>query len=174
MLKFSRVMAVLGLLALSSHAFAASDVDVKFEGSEHYTDAVLYSNASGSNVDEQVVKQFSATFQKLGSRYLNGDQKLYIVIENIDLAGRFDAFNSYANSPSRVRIKDPASWPHVALRYVLVQPGQPDVSKEVKIADQQYLNRAGVNASSDQLKAEKNMLGDWFRREFGNSSVTMM
>lgn len=171
MLKSICAAAILGLLGISSYTLAGGDVDVKFEGSGRYTDAFLQRSHADGLIDEQVAKQFTSTLQGLGLKYLRDGEKLYIVIENVDLAGRFDPFTVNA---SHVRFKNELYWPKVALRYVLVRPGQPDVSRDVDVVDRDYLNKAGVSLSSDQLKSEKSMLRDWFRQEFGNAEVTMM
>ncbi|PYB73875.1 DUF3016 domain-containing protein [Pseudomonas sp. LB-090624] len=159
--------AVLLALSLDSMAQAAppAQVEVRFDHPEKFRDASLDSHGYARGADDHVMKTLGQYLQKLGQRYLPADERLVIVIRDIDLAGRFEPWHSQAYD---VRFMREITWPTIELSYTLSQPGKPDQQAEERVSDKMYLSRPGRAASSsDRLFAEKAMLDDWFRQRFG-------
>lgn len=159
-------LATLSLMAFNSLAQTAAtpNVEVTFDKPEHFRDASLDSNGYQRGADAYVMKELSAYLVKLGQRYLPAGQTLRIDIRDIDLAGRYEPWNSYAYD---VRFMREITWPTIELNYTLSQPGKPDQQAQERVSDKMYLSRPGRQvSSSDRLFAEKAMLDDWFRQRF--------
>ncbi|MGE7989530.1 DUF3016 domain-containing protein [Pseudomonas sp. NPDC089554] len=140
-----------------------ANVEVHFDHPEKFRDASLDSRGYERGADAQVIKALTEHLQKLALRYLPPGQQLRIDIRDIDLAGRYEPWNSRAYD---VRFMREITWPSIDLSYTLSQPGRPDQQAEERVSDKMYLSRPGRQASSDRLYAEKSMLGDWFRQRF--------
>lgn len=138
-------------------------VDVHFDHPEKFRDASLNSRGYERGADAQVIEALSEHLQALAQRYLPPGQQLRIDIRDIDLAGRYEPWNSQAFD---VRFMREITWPTIDLSYTLSQSGRPDQRAEERVSDKMYLSRPGRQASSDRLYAEKTMLADWFRQRF--------
>ncbi|MCY1285948.1 hypothetical protein D9M68_197070 [compost metagenome] len=165
-------LAVAAVLAGVSLEIAAQPaVEVNFAQPEKYRDASLRGYGYGYGADEFVLKEIRATFEKLGERYLSPGQTLHITVQDIDLAGRYEPWHTYAYD---VRFMRDVTWPSMKLSYQLSQDGKPLASEDdVRVNDMFYLQRPGRSVhSSDRLYAEKAMLNDWFRERFANQRVS--
>ncbi|MBO3277539.1 DUF3016 domain-containing protein [Pseudomonas schmalbachii] len=161
------VAAVLAGLSLELAGQPAVEVD--FVHPERYRDASLRNPGYGRGADDFVLKEFRATFEKLAARYLPPGHSLHIEVRDIDLAGRYEPWHPNVYD---VRFMRDITWPSVQLHYQLLQDGKPVASGDQRVSDMFYLQRPGRTAhSSDRLYAEKAMLDDWFRRQFGDQKV---
>ncbi|WP_175650140.1 DUF3016 domain-containing protein [Pseudomonas sp. Marseille-P9899] len=160
-MRLALTFATLVMLALNSMAYAASpSVEVNFIQPEKFRDASLRSNGYERGADEQVMKALRSYLESLGTRYLTAGQTLRIDIRDIDLAGRYEPWQTNANS---VRFMRDITWPSIDLHYTLQQQGQIVKQADVRVDDKFYLQRPGRVGTSDQLYSEKAMLNDWFR-----------
>ncbi|CAM3882422.1 hypothetical protein CCOS865_02955 [Pseudomonas reidholzensis] len=147
-----------------AHGISTARVEVRFDHPEKFRDASLNSQGYERGADAEVIKALTQHLQTLGQRYLQPGQQLRIDIRDVDLAGRFEPWNSYAYD---VRFMREITWPTIDLSYTLSQPGRPDQQAEERVSDKMYLSRPGRQvSSSDRLYAEKAMLNDWFRQRF--------
>lgn len=154
-------VAALALLALHSMAYAApSNVEVNFIQPEKFRDASLRGDGYARGADPAVLKELSGYLQTLGARYLPAGQTLRIDIRDIDLAGRYEPWQTNAYS---VRFMRDITWPSIDLHYALQQQGQVLKQADARVDDKFYLQRPGRVGASDRLYAEKAMLNDWFR-----------
>jgi len=160
------IFVALSLAATSSLAqtSAAPSVEVIYDNPEHFRDASLDSNGYERGADQQVMKELRSYLQTLGKRYLPPGQTLRIDIRDIDLAGRYEPWHPQAYS---IRFMRDITWPSIDLHYVLSQQGQPLSQADARVTDKFYLQRPGRSANSDRLYAEKAMLEEWFRKQFG-------
>ncbi|WP_414155442.1 DUF3016 domain-containing protein [Pseudomonas sp. BNK-43-a] len=160
-------LACAALLVLAYDSMAQgippAQVQVSFEHPEKFRDASLNSPGYERGADPEVMKALTRHLEKLGQRYLQPGQRVHIDIRDIDLAGRYEPWNSQAYN---VRFMREITWPTIDLSYTLVQPGQPERKAEERVSDKMYLSRPGRVGSSDRLYAEKAMLDDWFRQRF--------
>ncbi|CAD5110524.1 DUF3016 domain-containing protein [Zestomonas carbonaria] len=163
-------LAVCSLLAgLPLQLAAQSAVEVSFTNPEKFRDANLRGRGYGYGADDFVLKEIRATFEKLGERYLGPGQTLRIDVQDIDLAGRYEPWRAHAYD---VRFMRDITWPSMKLHYELSQDGKPLASGDARLSDMSYLQRPGRSVnSSDRLYAEKVMLNDWFRKQFGDRRV---
>jgi hypothetical protein len=162
------------LMALSVNSMAQgtppAQVVVHFEHPEKFRDASLDSAGYERGADDYVMKTLTQYLQTLGQRYLQPGQQLVIDIRDIDLAGRFEPWNSRAYD---VRFMRDITWPTIDLSYTLSQPGKAEQQAQERVSDKMYLSRPGRAASSnDRLYAEKAMLNDWFRQRFAAHPAT--
>lgn len=154
----------IALVGLSLEAAAKPNVEVNYDHPEHFRDASLRDRGYGA--DEFVLKEIRSTFEKLGERYLPPGQTLRIEVQDIDLAGRYEPWRTEAYD---VRFMRDITWPSLRLRYQLSQDGKPLASGDTRVNDMSYLQRPGrATHGNDRLYAEKAMLEEWFRREFGD------
>jgi hypothetical protein len=153
------------MLACSLFAGAASAVQaavtVQFVNPENFEDVAL----SPRDRDD-ILRDFERHFAKLGQRLPPG-QDLSVEVLDIDLAGRLQ--------PSRAAMQDirvlrgGADWPRMHLRYTLTSNGQVLRSGDVQLRNQMYLDRLPNYLSGDNLRYEKQMIDDWFYKEFNLS-----
>ena len=107
-----------------------------------------------------MLKQLRSHLEALGTRYLGEGQTLRVDIRDIDLAGRYEPWQSQAPS---VRFMRDITWPSIDLHYRLEQQGQVLKEADARVDDKFYLQRPGRVGSNDSLYAEKAMLNDWLR-----------
>jgi hypothetical protein len=147
-----------GLLMLSAGAASAGTVSVAFSHPGDYQDMPF------SPVDrEQVMKELSDHFERLGKRLPQG-QELRIDVLDVDLAGRIYP-NFRGRGDLRV-LRGGADWPHMLVRYSLVSGGQVIATGEDQLSDMTYLGRINRYSDGDALRYEKRMIDDWFTQKF--------
>ena len=154
-------LAIFAALTCNSMAYAATaNVEVNFVQPEKFRDASLRGDGYARGADQQVMKQLRDYLESLGAHYLPPGQSLRIDIRDIDLAGRYEPWQSNAYS---VRFMRDITWPSIDLHYTLQQQGQVVKQADARVDDKFYLQRPGRIGASDPLYAEKTMLKDWFR-----------
>ncbi|AXQ28771.1 DUF3016 domain-containing protein [Solimonas sp. K1W22B-7] len=157
-----RVPTVLASLALLLPlAVSAAGVELQYVQPDRYTDAGL--RPMEREPSAALKRELETELQRLGQRYLLPDQTLTLEILDLDLAGQFRWWDA---SRGEVRVMSAATWPRIRLRYRLMADGRELAKGEESISDRDYLNAVSAR-SSDPLRYEKNMLGDWFRSRFG-------
>jgi Protein of unknown function (DUF3016) len=144
-------LTLLAAITLATPANAA--VEVTFGGS-NYTDATVRGMPALGSI-RTILKQ-------LGARYLSRGDKLSITVLDVDLAG----MDLSSMGPSRLRVLNGATPPRITLRYRLTRNGKVVASGEDALSDQMYLSRPCAGLSTDELRFEKEMLDDWFRKNF--------
>jgi hypothetical protein len=113
---------------------------------------------------EQVLRQLSEYLVSLGQKLPEG-QQLKIEVTDIDLAGRLIPSRRTGND---LRVMNGgADWPRITLRYTLEAEGKVLSSGEANLSDMNYLNKASRISSSEPLRYEKQMIADWFSKQFG-------
>lgn len=157
------------LLAAAQAAFA--DINVRFENAEHYTDLAL-SGAATPRVQADLLQQFEAHFRKLAPQYLPAGDKLDLVVEDIDMAGGFEPWQT-PNATNARFIRD-IYPPRIKLNYRWYgQDGQLKAENQEQISDLNYLILLDSvrYLNNDPLRYEKAMLDRWLAREFGGNGV---
>ena len=174
----SPTLVVAGMLALPALAQAvpaqpqpATDaaptpVTVSFIKPEKFVDAT---SEYRSNTREQVTKDIAAYLAELGKRYLPEGQRLEIEITDIDLAGRYEPWQTNFRD---TRFMHDVTWPRINLRYRLIGASGELAHGEEAVSDMQYLMNPGLRSSNDRLRYEKSMLDNWFRNRFSGSAGT--
>lgn len=142
------------LLALAAGA-APAGATITFTEPDKFADVPF------SSVERQrVLDDLSRYIVKLASK-LPANQQLTVEVLDIDLAGQVDP-HIRGRDDLRV-LRGGADWPQMRLRYSLEQDGKVLKSGEERLADMNYLNRAGYLGSETSLRYEKQMLESWFR-----------
>lgn len=137
-----------------------ADVTVNFIAPEKFADAT-YENRTGTR--EKVTRDIAAQFVKFGQRHLAPGQRLEIEVLDVDLAGRYEPWQSEARD---VRFMRDVTWPRINFKYRLLGPEGEIASGEENLSDMQYLRRPGVGLSQDRLRYESSMLEGWFSKRF--------
>ena len=157
---------LIALLVAGLSAPAGAVVEVDFKGADSYTDAGT--RGYGGRANTRVLEEISAHLQALGARYLAPDQHLTVEIRDVDLAGRFEPWHSYAYD---VRFMREITWPRIELHYVLREGERILAERDESVMDMQYLRHANGYFDSDRLRYEKRMLDDWFRSRFARAEI---
>jgi hypothetical protein len=141
---------------------AAATVEVSFVHPERYTDASI-DGGYGSKASESALREIRTYLEKLGDRYLKPDQRLTIEVLDIDLAGRYEPWRTFAYD---VRLLRGATWPRIKVRYSLKEGDAVLVKAEETVTDLNYLRNIAARNANGRLPYEKAMLEDWFRARF--------
>jgi hypothetical protein len=150
-------------LAAAATPALAGTVAVRFVEPTRYSD-VRDARLSTAEVQKPLEEALVA----LGSQ-LPGNQRLEIDITDVDLAGEIEPIGPRMDM---VRVMRSHTWPRIAMHYTLRDAGgQALRSAELTVSDMDYLNNSRPMGSSDPLRYEKQMLSDWFRREFANQNA---
>lgn len=155
----------LALLALPLPASAA--VEVSFLAPERFVDAGRYPGER-AKPGGGALRELALHLERLGETRLPADRTLKVEVLNVDLAGRFEPWRATAYD---VRIMREATWPRVALRYVLEQDGRELARGEETLSDLNYLDRPAGRLARDPLRFEKAMLDDWFCARFADGGT---
>lgn len=145
-------------LSLAAPTTLAGDVSVAYLAPEKYQDVGLHKTDADSNL-----RALEQHFQKLGKRYLPSSQTLKVEILDIDLAGRYEPWQSPPLHDVRIMRSNGAAWPVIKLRYTLSEGDRVLKQGEESVSDVNYLDRVKTYSESDALRYEKQMLEDWFR-----------
>lgn len=115
---------------------------------------------------QSLMDELSKHLADLGSRVIPAGQRLEIRFTNIDLAGDFEPWHGPQFDDIRI-LKD-IYMPRMELEYRLVEATTGAVIREgtVKLTDMAYLMNLARLPSQDALHHDKQMFGDWVRREF--------
>jgi len=148
-----RKAAVAGLLALAAGA-ASAEVTVKYIDSDKFADLPF-----APWERERVLDELTEYFGKLGEKLPEG-QDLAIEVTDIDLAGR--EYPSPRSGRDLRVLKGMADWPMMKLSYTLSQNGQTLKTGDARLSDMNYMQRINRFSSGDSLRAEKQMIDDWF------------
>jgi hypothetical protein len=154
---------IAGLLLGSSAALAqAGVVEVRFVDPAHYSD-VRDAHFPRADIEQPL----AAHLQGLGDKLLAPEEKLEIEVTDVDLAGEIEPVGPRLE---QVRVMRSHTWPRMTLRYTLRdRDGTALRSAELRLSDMNYLDNARPVSAGDPLRYEKQMLSDWFRREFNTS-----
>lgn len=145
-------------LALATCGAALAEVNVTYVKPEQFSDVPYGVRERG-----QVMKDLTAHFTYLGKQ-LPAGQTLKVEVLDVDLAGWV-----YPRrwGPDDIRVlRGGADWPHMHLRYTLEEEGKVLRSGDSELANMMYQQRMNRYPSDDALRYEKQMLDDWFQKEF--------
>jgi len=152
-----------GLLLGGSAALAqAGVVEVRFVDPDHYRDV-----RDAHFVRADIEQPLTAHLQALADKLLDPQQKLEIEVTDLDLAGEIEPVGPHLE---QLRVMRSHTWPRITLRYTLRSgDGTALRSAELHLSDMNYMENARLGSAGDPLRYEKQMLTDWFGREFGTS-----
>jgi hypothetical protein len=150
----------LGLLALctmacAAPALAAGSAQVSYVQPEMFTDAGF-----GSFERERTLQSLTQHLQALGKRLPDG-QTLRVEVLDVDLAGEV-----WPRGANEVRVlRGRADWPHMSLRYTLLDGSRTLKAGDAQLADMNYLFDAHRLTQYGDLPYEKRMLDRWFKEQ---------
>lgn len=159
-------LTILAIPLLVAAQAACADIKVRFENAEHYTDLAL-SGAATPRIQADLLQQFEAHFRKLALQYLPAGDTLDLVVEDIDMAGAFEPWQT-PNATNTRFIRD-IYPPRIKLNYRWYgQDGQLKAENQEQISDLNYLILldSAHYLNNDPLRYEKAMLDRWFANAF--------
>ena len=136
---------------------ASAEVTVNYVNMEQFADL-----PSGEWERKEILKNLADYIKKLGADLPAGTD-MTVNIYNVDLAGREYPGNR-ASGDMRV-LEGKSDWPLIELQYALSSKGQVFDSGTAQISDVTYMNRkVKLSQENDNLRYEKRMLQDWFKK----------
>jgi len=145
---------VLGGMLVGSAAMAAP-ASVTFSHPEQFSDVPL-----SAWERERLLKQLGAHFDVLAER-LPAGQTLKVEVLDVDLAGRMN-LTSIGHPDLRI-LGTGADWPHMRLRFSVMEGERVLKSGEDNISNMAYLDKVNRYLKDDTLRYEKQMLDDWYK-----------
>ncbi len=143
------------LAAVSSSVLAAGSAQVTYVQPEKFTDAGF-----GSIERERTLQALTQHFEALGRRLPDG-QTLRVEVLDVDLAGEV-----WPRGARDVRVlRGGADWPHMTLRYTVLDGTRTVKAGEARLADMSYLFSPQRTQQYGDLPYEKRMLDSWFKEE---------
>jgi len=150
----SLLRTLLYVALLFSAAGARAEVSVKFDHPEEYFDMPVLER-------DRLLKGLTDHFKRLGE-HLPAGQDLRIEVTDLHLAGRTHPGSRLGGE---VRfMHGGADWPSMHLRYTVEANGQALKNGEEDLSNMDYLQRMNNYPNEDNLRYEKQMLDDWYRR----------
>ena len=159
---------LLAALAVAPAAAQAAAVTVTFAHPETYTDlrlACVSRKTDARSLIGDIEKYLVTTATPL----LAPGQRLEITVTNVDMAGDIEDWRG----PGRcdVRIMKDTDPPRIDLSFRLLDGSGREIRAGArKLRDSNYLVDAGPANSTDHLRYEKALLGDWLRAELGRGA----
>ncbi len=143
------------LFTACAGAAAVGSAQVSYVEPEKFTDA-----GHGSFDRNRTLQSLTQHLEALGKRLPDG-QSLRIEVLDVDLAGEV-----WPRGPNEVRVlRGRADWPHLTLRYTLLDGSRTVKAGEAKLADMNYLFSQPAVQQYGDLPFEKRMLDRWFNEQ---------
>lgn len=149
-----RYAAVAALLLCTASA-ASAGATVTYAQPDKFTDVPF-----AEWERERVLKELNSHFDKLAAR-LPAGQELKVEVLNLDLAGQIK--HNYGGTQDLRVLRGGADWPHMHLRYTILDNGQVLKQGDERLSNMSYLQRMNTYDRNDTLRYEKQMLDDWFK-----------
>jgi hypothetical protein len=163
---------IFSLMLVSAFAAAKGNVEINWQNPEKYSD-VRSPSMSNAKYRAQVFKQLDEYFNELAAD-LTDNQTLKINVTNLDLAGQVwpASFVGLGHSSSDVRLIKSIDIPRMRFSYQLLdQSGVVIKEADADLKDMSFQDRHNPFFNSESLRYEKNMVKQWFEREFPDFSV---
>ncbi len=164
-MKRFKVLVLSILITIPLQSFAGSSV--KWSSPENYTD-VEATDGSQKRFEKRVFNNLEKHLVKL-SESLPSSQKLYITVEDLDLAGRvLPGYVSGFNDVRETRVIKSIDFPSIKFSYRVVGANEQEVSSgNVELQDLAFQNKIHTRKiARDYLGYEKRLLSDWFNKTF--------
>lgn len=149
------------LCAAAAAAVHAGSVEVSFDPAAAFTDAGQSRGEREANVGA-----LAGHLKSLGTRLPGDNQVLRVQLLDVDLAG---SVRPVGRTGQQQRIvTGGADWPHVRLRYTLLEGDRELRSGEETLSDLNYTWRGAAQggASAEPLRHEKRLITEWFESRF--------
>lgn len=152
---FKRTLLATVMTATTATALAGGIAQVSYVEPEKFTDA-----GWDRSDRERTLQTLTQHFDMLGKRLPDG-QTLRVEVLDVDLAGEV-----WPRGVREVRVlRGGADWPHMTLRYTVLDGTRTVKAGEARLADMSYLFSQRRVAQYGDLPYERRMLDDWFRLE---------
>ena len=150
----------LGLLAAAmaataAPALSAGSAQVTYVKPEQFADTGF-----GSFDRDRALQSLTQHFDALAKQLPDG-QTLRVEVLDVDLAGEV-----WPRGGHEVRVlRGRADWPHITLRYAVLEGTRTVKAGEARLADMNYLFSPQRTQRYGDLPYEKRMLDTWFKEE---------
>lgn len=165
------MLAVCVAVAFSANSFAAverqANLMVNWQNVEKYSDVHAADSHQGK-FEARTFKSLEKSLKSMAKKLPKG-QSLSITVNDLDLAGMvLPGYSQGLDNPRDVRVIRSIDYPRMSFDYELIGAnGKVLRSAQVSLKDMQFQNRIrSAKFKRDSLGYEKNMLKNWFAREF--------
>lgn len=164
-MKYIAGMLLFLVVNLPLGAESTQKISVNFINPENFTDVAL-SGANTDNTRQYLMAKLRDYLVSLGSEKLPGGSRLTVDILDIDMAGRFEPWQTPQLINTRF-IRD-IYPPRIKLHYVLADTqGNTLADADDTLSNLTYLQNADPGfINNDPLRYEKTLLRRWFEQRF--------
>jgi len=156
-------MALLGMPAMAATTAAPANVTVSYDHPEQFTETRKVRALAPTRDDESYLKTLKAYIENRAGKMLPPDERLDIVVTDIDRAGNFEPWRR--GPLQEVRIIKDIYPPRIDLRFRLL-----DASGKVlregtrKLRDPGFLTDSSTSSDTDSLRYEKRLIDRWLNK----------
>lgn len=158
--------ALIALLMCHGLSFSAGAavLEIEWIDTDSYRDIRAASEAQ-KQFEERVIANLSDYFREAAAEYLPGDQRLYVRITDLDLAG--DVFYFFSRYNREVRVVRDIFFPSIEFSYELRDAGDRILMRgEENVKDMGFLFSGVYSLRNPPFNYEKRLIEDWFKRTF--------
>lgn len=156
---------------LLAEAESSSNIQVNWQNAEQFTD-VRAADSHQGKFETRTFKSLEKSLKKMAKKLPKG-QSLSISVNDLDLAGMvLPGYAQGFDTPRDIRVIRAIDYPKIQFDYQLVDhTGKVLRASKVDLKDMQFQDRfRNAKLKRDSLGYEKNMLKNWFAKEFGIKS----
>ena len=156
-------MALLGMPAMAATTTAPANVTVSYDHPEQFTETRKIHALAPIRDDESYLKTLKAYIENRAGKMLPPDERLDIVVTDIDRAGNFEPWR---RGPMReVRIIKDIYPPRIDLRFRLLDANGKVLREGTrKLRDPGFLTDSGTSSDTDSLRYEKRLIDRWLNK----------
>jgi hypothetical protein len=147
--------------------YAQGQVEVEWDNPKKYRD-VRATSGTSHKFRQSTFKKLDEYLLKLAEALPDG-HKLMFKVTDLDLAGQVwpASFAGFGHGATDIRVIKSVDVPRMNFNYELLGvTGEVLQHAEVKLKDLSFLERGNRHFPSESLRYEKNMLKQWFSKEF--------
>lgn len=138
----------------------AGIVNITWQGVDKYRDVKAVGDIQ-SRYELRTFETLTKNLNKAASKILKPEQKLALVVTDLDLAG--DVRPTFGASVSEIRVVKDLYPPRMTFSYQVLQGEQVIMAGEEKLTDLGFMQTIGV-ANDRPLRYESKMLADWLKK----------
>lgn len=138
----------------------AGIVNITWQGVDNYRDVKAVGDIQ-SRYELRTFETLTKNLNKAASKALKPDQKLLLVVTDLDLAG--DVRPTFGASVSDIRVVKDLYPPRMTFSYQILEGDQVIMAGDEKLTDLGFMQMIGV-ASDRPLRYESKMLADWLQK----------
>ncbi|QYJ82861.1 DUF3016 domain-containing protein [Shewanella aegiceratis] len=167
-MKFQSLLLVGALVSLNLAAEEAKEnpvteagvVKITWQDVDSYRDVKAVSDIQ-SRYELRVFDTLTKNLNKAAEKTLKPNQKLELVVTDVDLAG--DVRPTFGATPNDIRVIKDIYPPQMTFSYQVLDGDQVVIAGDEKLRDMSFMHTTGV-MNDKPLRHESKMLSDWLKK----------